>query len=285
MKLPKITKKQQEILTLLYRYRFLNRLQIQTFMGHTDKRRISAWLKDLREDHFVEWIYDPFDFAKKTEPAIYYLGINGVRYLRQRTYSDDDGEYFRYLPSDVRKRYREATRSRSYVDRCLLLADFCIAMEQVNDGPDAIRYSYQTEADYLDPGSKYFFISESELIHPHVCYSQKEDTGRRTITRHYLLEVFDQNLPRYRMGKRLKDYVKYLEEEDYEWQEHLKTKRLPNILIICPRTTDLIYAKRKLRGLLAQIWDEEKRVAISFALTTAEKLKAQGIRAVAWEQA
>ena len=81
MQLPKTTTKQQDILKLLYRYRFVDRIQIQVLMGHKDKRRIGAWLKDLREKHYIEWIYST-DFAEKTKPAIYYLGINGIRLLR-----------------------------------------------------------------------------------------------------------------------------------------------------------------------------------------------------------
>ena len=76
-----ITTKQEDILQLLYVYRFLDRKQRQLAMNHTDKRRVLAWLKDLREKHYVEWIYST-DFAEKTKPAIYYLSLNGVRYLK-----------------------------------------------------------------------------------------------------------------------------------------------------------------------------------------------------------
>ena len=56
-------------------------LHIQKALNHKDKRRVQAWLKDLREKHYVEWIYST-DFIEKTKPAIYYLGINGIRYLK-----------------------------------------------------------------------------------------------------------------------------------------------------------------------------------------------------------
>jgi len=71
MKLPNITTKQEEILKLLYRYRFLNRIQIQALLNHKDKRRIIAWLSDLRSKGYVEWIYST-DFTEKSKPAIYY---------------------------------------------------------------------------------------------------------------------------------------------------------------------------------------------------------------------
>lgn len=284
MKLPKTTKKQQEILMLLYRHRFLNRMQVQSFMGHSDKRRIGAWLKDLREKHYLEWIYDPNDFAEKTKPAIYYIGINGVRFLKTLT-NEDDTEYL-YQPEEVRKRYRESTLSRTYINRCLLLADCCIDMDKKSTDPGNNKtYAYHTEADYLDTDSKYHFILEDELIHPHLCYSKKETTDRGTVTKHYLLEVFDATLPRYRMSKRLKNYVKYLDEEVYEWKEQMKTKRLPIILIICPRTSDLIYAKRHTRGLLANIWDDDDRKAMYLYFTTADQVKEHGSTGLIWERA
>jgi len=77
---PKITPKQQEILQRLYRYRFLNRIQIQQMMGHRDYKTINLWLKDLTQKQYVERIYSTH-FLEKTKPAIYYLGINGIRFL------------------------------------------------------------------------------------------------------------------------------------------------------------------------------------------------------------
>lgn len=93
---PKLTKKQQEIVKLLYRFRFLNRIQIQAFLGHKDPKTINLWLRDLRAKGYVEWIYSTH-FAEKTKPAVYYLGLNGVRYLRTLTGTskDEDGETYR----------------------------------------------------------------------------------------------------------------------------------------------------------------------------------------------
>jgi hypothetical protein len=80
--LPTITTKQQAILKLLYQYRFLNRIQIQTLLKHKDKRIIISWLKDLRDKQYVNWHYDATDFIAKSQLGIYYLALNGIRYLR-----------------------------------------------------------------------------------------------------------------------------------------------------------------------------------------------------------
>ncbi len=284
--LPKLTKKQQEILKLLYRFRFLNRIQIQAFLGHKDPKTINLWLRDLRAKGYVEWIYSTH-FAEKTKPAIYYLRLNGVRYLRKLTTADDGGETQpTYPPEELRKRYKEPTRSQSYIDRCILLAECCIGLEQADTKNEAegkkLRFYYQTEADYLLESSYYHFILNSELIQPSLIFCKDKlgkDGKEETTLKSYLLEVFDPSLPRYRMKKRLGDYVKYLDEEGDEWQEQTSTEKLPTILFVCPRTTDLIYAKRRTRKLIADAWEwkdeDEARPRIGF--TTVEKLRQSGI--------
>ena len=111
MKLPKLTKKQAEILTLLYTYRFLNRIQIQALMNHKDKKTINIWLKDLTEKNYIHRIYSTH-FLEKTKPAIYYLGINGIRQLKTCAQEAvDDAGKVTYAPTypieELRKRYRE----------------------------------------------------------------------------------------------------------------------------------------------------------------------------------
>lgn len=286
--LAKITKKQQAILKLLYRFRFLNRIQVQAFLGHKDPKTINLWLRDLRAKGYVEWIYSTH-FAEKTKPAIYYLGLNGVRYLRKLTTPDEDGEQLStYPPDELRKRYKEPSRSQTYIDRCILLADCCATLSQ--ESKDKLSYFYQTEADYLLENSYYHFVLDSELIQPSLmfCKDRYDANGKEEETlESYLLEVFDPTLPRYRMKKRLGDYVKYLDEEDVTWKEQTNTEKLPIILFVCPRTTDLIYAKRRTRKLIADSWEwkdeNEERPRIRF--TTADKLKQHGLLSKIWEEA
>jgi hypothetical protein len=275
MNLPKLTPKQHEILKLLYTYRFLNRIQIQAFLKHKDYKTINLWLKDLREKEYVVWIYST-DFAKKTKPAVYYLGLNGIRYLKTigpATYSLDE----------LRKRYRESSRSQTYLDRCQLLADCCLNMEQKRTPSRA--YFYEIETEYLHADGYYHFLLESELIHPHLCIAKRmyDPSLHEDVTQaSYLLEVFDETLPRYRMKKRLTDYVRYLDDE--VWDPDGDDHTLPIVLLVCPRTTDLIYAKRRTRGLLADIWeyDDEERPHVRF--TTLQKLKELGMTGEIWEE-
>jgi len=299
--LPKLTKKQQEILRLLYSFRFLNRIQIQAFLGHKDPKTINLWLRDLRAKSYVEWIYSTH-FAEKTKPAIYYLALNGVRHLRMLTRSvkDDDGNITivpTYPPDELRKRYKEPTRSQTYIDRCNLIADCALALEREDDTSKAegnkLRYYYQTEAAYLLERSYYHFVLDidDELIHPHLIFCQdkiSKDAKEEQTLESYILEVFDPTLPRYRMKKRLGDYVKFLDDEGDMWKEQTDTDKLPVLLFVCPRTSDLIYAKRRVRKLVADAWyweDEDvERPRVRF--TTVEKLKQSGLLSKEiWEKA
>lgn len=299
--LPKLTKKQQEILRLLYSFRFLNRIQIQALLKHKDPKTINLWLRDLRAKGYVEWIYSTH-FAEKTKPAVYYLGLNGVRYLRTvtRKSKDDDGKVIvspAYPPEELRKRYKEPTRSQTYIDRCVLIADCAVALEREDAANEAkakkLRYYYQTEAAYLLERSYYHFVLDidDELIRPHLifCQDKLNKGGKEEQTlESYILEIFNPTLPRYRMKKRLGDYVKLLDDEADEWQEQTNTEKLPIILFVCPRTSDLIYAKRRTRKLVADAWywEDEDVEKPRIRFTTVDKLKEHGLLAKEiWEQA
>jgi hypothetical protein len=255
--LPPLTPKQQAILKLLYTYRFLNRIQIQQLLRHKDKRRIISWLKDLRDKQYVDWHYNATDFIAKSKPAIYYLSLNGIRHLRSLN---------EYKNEELRKRYKEPNRTQDFIDRCLLIADCCIALQ--NKSSDELKYDSVLPADYVDPNNDYHFLNE---IKPHLFFSKQQD-GETT---NYLLENFEQTLPRYQLRKRLKDYVDYLATD---WDEN---KRRPVALLICPNVADLLYVKRRLKKLLEEDWPDEE---LHFRITTLNKVRASGVGSMIWEE-
>ena len=276
--LSKLTRKQQEILGLLYTFRFLNRIQIQAMMHHKDYKTINMWLKDLRKNGYVEWIYSTH-FAEKTKPAVYYLALNGIRHIR---------EQYSHPIEELRKRYRESTRSLTYIDHCILIANCCLALEQARDKSDPAIHTwnfYETEAVFIEE-SYYHFLLKSESIRPNLCFSMEvyEGMNEPVSEKSYLLEIFDATLPRYRVKKRLTDYITYLDDEGGIWKEETDTTTLPIILLVCPRISDLIYAKRRTRGLLSDIWDkDEERPHVRF--TTIEQLRVSGVLGNIWEEA
>ena len=243
-------------------------------MDHKDYRRINAWLADLRENHYVEWIYST-DFLEKSKPGIYYLGLNGIRWLKEN--QDHPIE-------EYRKRYRESSRNRGFIDQCMMVADLCIAMDKKSaassdTSESSVHYSHFTQAEYADPDHGYHFLHESELIRPQLCYDKMVRTKGDVDGATYLLQVFEPTMPHYRIRKCLKNYIEYL--EDGEWQDDTdEDESNPIAMFICPSKPDLIYCKRAAKRLLEDKWDED----IELWFTTSEKLKAQGMLGVVWEE-
>lgn len=275
--LPKITMRQKEILDRLYEHRFLNRIQIQALLGQKDYKNTNLWLKDLREKHYVEWIYSTH-FAEKTKPAVYYLGINAIRCFKQI------GSY----EGHILKYYRESTRSQAFIDRCILLADACIAFKQTNKTVGAIGrmakrddvwFVWETEAEFTK-GGYYEFINDTD-IHPNLCYTKMgyDEYFEEVPVASYTVEVFDPTLPRYSMRKRLKNYVQFLDGD--EWQDEMEEEKPPIALFICWTKADMIYCKRATRKLLEDTWETEN---IHIRFTTVESIKKHGFRGKIWEE-
>lgn len=241
-------------------------------MNHKDYKTINMWLKDLREKEYVQWIYST-DFTEKTKPASYYLGLNGIRLLKTKNYSIDE----------LRKRYRESTRSQTYIDRCLLLADCRISLKKANQANAAqpkyinIRYFCELEAEYQD--GYYKFITESDLVQPHMCFCKDNyETNEAVTEQSFMLEVFDATLPRYRVRKRLKNYIEYLEDE--EWQSDTEDENPPIALFVCATKADMIYCKRATKKLLEDSYAD----GIRMRFTTTGKLKTFGVLGKIWEE-
>lgn len=233
-------------------------------MGHKNNRRIAEWLKDLRDKQYVEWIYDGDNFVEKTKPAIYYLGLNGIRYLR----TTDE-----YPPEELRKRYRESSRKPDFIARSMLIADCCLTLKSKT--VDSTHYTFVTASDYSNPDSDYSFLTE---LQPQLCFIK--ETPKNKIA--YLLEIFDPTAPRYMVKKRLKDYIEYLVDGD--WESEAEDDKPPVILIACPTIAELAYAKRRTRKLLTDIWDDETPEEIQIRFATIDKVRSEGVTGIIWEE-
>jgi hypothetical protein len=264
MDLPSITPKQQEILKLLYKYRFLNRAQIQILLGHKNHKTSLEWLKDLREKQYVVWIYS-YDLATKNKPAIYFLGRNGIRYLKST------GEY---QTNTIRRRYRDNAIKQDFISRSMLLAD-CHTDLLVHGSHDA-SYSFISQADYAHPDSPYNFFYEDTLVHPQLIISKQDKKGATT---NYAVEIFDLSLPQYRIRQRLKEYVTFLDEGRWITE---RDDPEPCIMFVCPNIYTLLYVKRRIHLYLQDVPNAED---IQIFVTTTDMLIEQGLTGDIWQLA
>lgn len=263
MTLPKQTPKQQEIIKLLYRFRFINTKQIQSFLKHKDKKTINIWLKDLREKHYLEWHYSN-KFGENTKPAIYHISINGIKYLKARN---------EYPMAVIQKLYRDGKREEQFIQKCILIADACLNLFKKSTDIPKVTFSFETTNDYANLKSQFHFLTETQ-VEPLLCFI-KQQNNKKT---YYLVDVFDATLPAYRIRKRLRDYFDFYQSSD--WESNI-AKTFPIILFICPAKTDLIYTKRYTKKLLEENQNPDD-LHIRFA--TFDEVKEFGITGEIWEE-
>ena len=184
MQQKQLSQKQQEILTLIPRFRFLTRIHIQSFLKHKDEARINKWLKYLIQNQYVLRRYDNAIIGKNRSPAIFYLGNGGVGFVN--TFGMYDNTF-------IHKLYFDKKRSVTFIEHCLMIATICCALD--NQQSDIKSYEYATASDISDLQNPFHFLRNSELS-VDLVFSKKERGKRK---KWYFLTYFDQTLPRYRL--------------------------------------------------------------------------------------
>ena len=258
MTIPYITPKQQEIPKLIYKFRSLNRLQIQRLLNHKDKRRINSWLKDLIEKEYLEKVPKDNSFEQRTKLTIYRIGINGIRFLK----TQDD-----CFPEIIRKLYKDKKRSDNFINQCILLADSYISLQN--------KTEVIMGSDLVNVDSPLHFLTD---LNPNLVYKEVKKHKKGTTERYCLLEVFEATLPRYSIRKRIRTYLEFYYSN--QWENNMD-KHFPIIKFICPTKTDLIYAKRITKKLLEENQNPDD-LSIQFA--TMDEIKKSGVIEAIWEE-
>lgn len=251
MVLPPITTLQQKILLLLYRFRFLDRKQIQTLLHHKTFNRINVWLKDLTEKKYIGRIVDT-ESKINIVPAKYYLSVNGIRHLKSQ--SDCEIKY-------LSKLYRESKRSEAFINQCLFIADIYLYLQKKY--AHTTGFSFYTQSEY----SLHGLIKE---LFPLFVFRKRGDEP------YYVAEIFKENMPRKKaIRPRIERYIEFFSQD--KW---LQNELPPKILFICPDT--------KMKSIVIkdtkQILDNEDVQGLSIYATTKEQIQKQNIEDEIWEK-
>lgn len=258
MTLPKITNKQIEILNLIYKYRFLNRTQIQAFLNHKYHKRIIDWLKDLTEKEYINKIYSNSAVIVMS-PTIYYAGINAIRYFK--SLDQDNNTY-------LKKLYRDNERTENFIAEQLLIADSGLHLIERNKKRE-IYYEYLTAAD-VTSNSIYKFMED---LSPQLIFTKKT----KSQFKQFVFVILDSAQPKYIIKKKMKSYIELFFTN--EWEENTG-KPFPIILFACQTKALMIYTKRTMRWLLDDYQNPEELEAW-FAIN--DDIREQGISAEIWE--
>lgn len=237
MNINNITKKQLEILNLLYRFRFLNRSQIQKLLNHKKISQINIWLKDLYDKKIIGRNYSN-RLGDNIKPAIYYLKTKSKNYLKDQTEKD----------TKLMKRiYGEKNRSQKFINHCLLSADFYLDLKKSSLSEEIFFY---TKIDLLNH-------DYLPLNHPDAYVATKKSKKNKR----YFLEIIDEDTPRFIIRAKIKQYLEYYNAQT--WQDNTNHP-FPKILILCPN--DLI--KKYLHSYIPRIMVEENQEEVDFYLST-----------------
>jgi hypothetical protein len=204
---PKLKPQQAAILILLYRFRFLNRIHIQTLLGHKYHSRIFNWLDWLVKEQYLKRDYDK---RFTSAPAVYSLAPLGRKYLK------DNLDIEPVLLSRI---WREKTLTPEFRDHCLFLADIYLSLISLTSKTKAKLHFY-TKTDLS--GMKCLIVPA-----PDAYVAIEEESGE---IKRYFLDIFDDIPPKF-LRRRVNQYFTYYDLD--EWQDSTN-KPFPTVLLICP---------------------------------------------------
>jgi ribosomal protein S8 len=251
-----ITPQQQQILSLIYRFRFLDRTQIQQFMNHKNHKRILLWLNDLNEKKLIKTV-EAKTIIHDAKAKIYYLTKNAIPILMAQDIADK---------SLLQKLYREDDRSPNFVNQCQLIAKIYLDLQNLTT--KNYRYLVYVKNDY----SNHEFATLLSELSPHA-YIEQTKAGK---TKCCFLEILP-DIPLERLRLRIKKYLSFYQNSEWEVETN---QPFPNVLIVCPSEnlslTLAAYVKRKIYQM------DEPDLVINF--TTTNKVKEFGITDYIWKR-
>ncbi len=255
MKTSPITTKQKQIISHLYKFRFLNTHQIQTLLEHKNSNRTQAWLKDLFEKNYVKRHYERKSFIDNTKPAIYFLGLKARHFLIKE---------IKLNPEDLEYVYQEQRREKKFINHCLFLADVFLFLQSQQDSTEELKFFTKNEL------RRYEYFPDPI---PDAFITQKvADTTKR-----YFLDLFDEYTPPFVLRNRVRMYFEYTEKPD--WDENTDFAPFPSILFICPNDSIKKHINHYAKSLLEKTFDDK----IKLFLTTKQRLEI-GSKNSLWEK-
>lgn len=250
-----LTKKQQEILFLLYRFRFLTRNHIQALLNHKDHKRINSWLKHLTEQEYIGRIYEQNSFIGRMTPGLYSLVLKSLKILKENRECN---------PAILKRITRKKDYSKAFIESYLLIADLYLWFLATKKPTTQIDLFTHNEL------AAYNFLPK---VLPNA-YLVSSRPGRKK--RRYFVDVLDEIMPRFVIRQRIKRYFEYVESE--EWRDNTKHP-FPEILFICPNQRVEKYVHK--RVILSQ---EEYTDKLAYFTTTIERLKAPSTDPNIWHE-
>ncbi len=235
-----LTTKQKEIPPLIYRFRFLDRIQIQQLLNNKNHRNIHVWLNDLVQKKLLGKIYNQSP-AERILPTIYYTDLQGIKYLRKQP--ECNKEYLANM-------YREKEKTQQFIDRCRFIAN--IYLDLRNRSTDS--------SDSFDFFAKHDFPRDeiTKKLQPNFGFIRYHNQ-HKTYT---FCKILENGIPNKAVKIRIAKYVDYF-----------KDKANTKLIFICESDETYKSARRFVKRYL----DEEEITNLPVSVTTTTEVKEKGI--------
>lgn len=202
-----LNQKQLSVLELLYRFRFATTELLTQTLGTANKGKMNQRLKLLFDQEYIGRKYEK-SYHLTGRHASYYLEAKGIKALR--SFADT-----RYSSSVLTNMYKDKDASDRFINHWLKLFETYTGLKDI--------YS-----------EKLKFITKSQLSNYKYFPEQLPDAyirvAYRTNEKHYFLELIESSQPFFVQINKIKNYIKY--EEEGDWEEATGTG-LPAALFIC----------------------------------------------------
>src|SRR6266567_2217243 len=228
--LPTITKKQEEIITLIYRFRFINRKQLQRFLKHKDAKRINTWLKDLVEKKYLGRIYS-HKLLENTKPAIYYLNNNGIIWIRYEKGMEYGATNEQLDTTYLKKFYQDKHASETFINHCITIFELYTQLKEAEaNSNDKLDYHVETKTEMWITKKLHLYpdedFKELKQYIPDLYWEKLKNPYNENISSStFFLELFDHHVPKYAIKYRVKQYIKF--KEDGKWDYYSGLVKYP----------------------------------------------------------
>ena len=236
-----LNEKQKEILTFLYRFRYLTRVQIQILLRHKTWTKIIIWLNALTNEKYIYRIYKKQAVSK---PAVHCLDKKSIAYF---TSLGGDRKTLKYI-------YHEKNNPELFQYHCIFTAAIYLSLLSLTKKTKS-KLAFYTKRDLS--GMQYLPHS-----HPDCYFAITDPDG--TIKR-YFLDIFDTKTFLY---KRFHQYA-YYHNSEY-WQEKTN-KSFPRIIFVCPD-------EKAKKSITRYMINELTENSPTFYVTTKKEIEEGGLR-------
>lgn len=260
---------QHDIMELVYKFRFINRKQIQRILGYKVPKSINPWLKDLVEHKYLGRIYSRNKLLENTKPAIYYLDNKGVQWV--------EVNHYEMQPKKVKRFYQDKHASQRFIDHCIALAEiyaqwlpFKTAREKKKEDRNIV------DQYYFSTITEMWYDEDSEYIRPdaHAERWVGEDIQSHSV------ELIEDYVPMYALRYKIDKYIEYVSNTD-DWDVHCGSSDCFKVKMILPTQQKFRRIGKYIQKRLNESYDVDKLV---FLLTTHQQVKAKGLEGAIWQE-